>query len=104
MEAKPADTPSIFSVVVGGGFKRTPSELDLEEFLQKAVGSAAAANGEEDVKPMSELIWCQRDHKSSFAEIDAFLAGAGVASDDLDGVAFRNPVSALTDLATSSCG
>lgn len=100
METKPAgvlaassaiqsiDASSIFSG--GGDLKRTPSELDLEEFLKKAVGPA----NEQDVKPTGDF-WCQRGR--GFAVTDAFLGG--VCSDDLD-AAFRNPVSALSHLGT----
>ncbi|KAF7817162.1 basic leucine zipper 9-like [Senna tora] len=91
METKPAgvlpacsatqsvNTSSIFSG--GDDFKRSPSELDLEEFLQKAVGSAK----EEDVKLKPSEFWCHRD--KSYADTDVF---GGVCSDDLD-AAFRNP-------------
>ncbi|KAK4274326.1 hypothetical protein QN277_017563 [Acacia crassicarpa] len=102
MEAKPAAvlpaytaaqsqsqsrSPHASSVLTGVcNMKRTPSELALEEFLNKAVSST----NDEDVKPCE--LWGQRD--KSFADADAFLAG-----NDFDH-AFRNSDAVTT---FSSC-
>lgn len=82
---------SFFSVIGGGDFSRISSELDLEEFVSKAVIVPEITNGsvnDEDVKPGE--FRCQRDR--GFTEPDAFFGG--VCSDDLS-AAFQNTVSAL---------
>ncbi|XP_028802278.1 basic leucine zipper 9 isoform X2 [Neltuma alba] len=71
---------SVLSTVCN--MKRTPSELALEEFLNKAV-PPSTDDDDDDVKPCE--VW-ELAHKS-FPHPDTFLAGVG--SDDFDH-AFRN--------------